>query len=148
MLTIEGVQLRLDGFRGNGLIGQLLRFSATGSIAVVIDFSIYQAIWHATGWIHPAKAISFVAATTVAYLLNRRWTFASPGSIGKLVGFIGLYSIAFCVNVGVNALLLWLLPEGRWSVITAFLGAQATSTTINFVVLRVAIFRAPMETPT
>jgi len=139
--------MRLEGLRESGLIRQLARFSITGSIAVAVDFSIYRSIWYATGLVHPAKAISFVAATIVAYLLNQRWTFSSPGNTRKLAGFIMLYSGAFFVNVGVNALLLWILPEAAWSTIAAFLGAQATSTTMNFIVLRGLIFRAPVERP-
>jgi putative flippase GtrA len=121
----------------NGLMRQLTRFGCVGAVAVSIDFAVYRGLAALTGLTHGAKAVSFILATVVAYLLNRHWAFGAPGGAARLAGFAALYSTTFLVNVGVNAWMLWLLPG---DVAVAFLTAQAASTTINFVMLRSVVF--------
>ncbi len=59
---------------------------------------------------HAAKAISFICGTTTAYLLNRRFTFDSTGGRARLAGFMLLYGTTFALNIGMNALMLAVLP--------------------------------------
>jgi putative flippase GtrA len=94
--------------------------------------------------VHLAKAVSFIAGTTTAYFLNRKYTFAAghTGGAGQLGGFALLYTVTFFVNVGTNALLLTLLPASGWEIALAWVIAQGTATTINFVMLRTVVFRA------
>jgi putative flippase GtrA len=120
---------------------QLSRFVLVGALSAAVDFGSYQALLALGTWIHLAKAVSFVLGTTTAYLLNRRWTFRSAGGARRFAGFVALYGTTFFVNVGMNALALGLLPDGRWRVTAAWVIAQGTATAINFVVLRTAIFR-------
>ena len=57
------------------LPAQLTRFIITGGFSAIVDFGLLV-ILMALGLGHtPAKAISFIAGTTTAYLINRRWTF-------------------------------------------------------------------------
>ncbi|HEY0638155.1 MAG TPA: GtrA family protein [Pseudonocardiaceae bacterium] len=120
---------------------QLLRFVLVGGLAFLVDYGAYQALLALDVWIHLAKGLSFIAGTTTAYLLNRRWTFRAPGSAGRFAGFLGLYGTTFLVNVGMNALALHLLPPSAWEITLAFVVAQGTATTINFAVMRLVIFR-------
>jgi putative flippase GtrA len=46
------------------------------------------------------------------------------------------------VNVGVNALMLHLLPSFSWRITVAWVVAQGVATVINFVMLRTVVFRA------
>ena len=127
-----------------GLLGQLSRFIAVGAISAVVDFGIYHVLVSLGLWVHAAKAISFICGTTTAYLLNRRFTFDSTGGRARLAGFMVLYGTTFALNVGVNALMLSVLPEAtpmRLSV--AWVIAQGTATVVNFVLLRTVVFRAP-----
>ena len=120
---------------------QLTRFVLVGGLALVVDYGVYQALLAAGVWLHLAKAASFVAGTATAYLLNRRWTFQASGGRGQFAAFVLLYGTTFVVNVGMNALSLYLLPAGRWAITLAFVIAQGTATTINFAVQRSVIFR-------
>lgn len=120
---------------------QLLRFVLVGGVAFLVDYGAYQALLAAGTWIHAAKGISFIAGTSTAYLLNRRWTFRTPGSTARFAAFLALYGTTFFVNVGMNALALHTLPATPWEITIAFVIAQGTATTINFVVMRVLIFR-------
>jgi putative flippase GtrA len=127
-----------------GLAGQLARFVLIGGFCALVDFGVYQLLLNLGLWVHLAKALSFIAGTTTAYFLNRRFTFAAGRREGaaQAGGFALLYTVTFFVNVGTNALLLALLPTSSWEILLAWVVAQATATTINFVMLRTVVFRA------
>jgi putative flippase GtrA len=124
-----------------GLTSQLARFVLVGGFSALVDYGSYYALLSFGLWIHAAKGAGFIAGTTTAYLLNRRLTFRARGSRARFAGFVALYATTFCVNVGMNALMLYLLPQAWWEITAAFVVAQGTATTINFVVLRSVIFR-------
>ena len=127
-----------------GLGTQLARFVAVGVVSAIVDFGILWLLMRA-GLTHtPAKAISFVAGTTTAYLLNRRWTFGAAGSATTFVQVLVLYGTTFVVQVGLFAVLYpWI--EARWgrtpAQVLGFVVAQGVATTVNFVVQRTVIFR-------
>ena len=127
-----------------GLVDQLGRFVLIGGFCALVDFGVYQALLQLGLWVHLAKALSFIAGTTTAYFLNRRFTFAAGrrDGAGQVGGFALLYTVTFFVNVGTNALLLTLLAPSRWEIVLAWVVAQGTATTINFVLLRTVVFRA------
>jgi len=120
---------------------QLFRFVVSGGISACVDFGIYVALLAAGLHVVPAKSVSYIAGTTTAYALNRRWTFRAPPSVARLVAFWVLYGITFVVQVGINALLFHAFPHEWWRIPLAFAIAQGTATVINFVVQRAVIFR-------
>ncbi|MBK1784366.1 GtrA family protein [Prauserella cavernicola] len=128
------------------LFAQLVRFGLIGGFCALVDSGIYWALLQAGTWVHLAKAISFIAGTTTAYFLNRRFTFkgAQSGGAARVGGFMLLYTVTFFVNVGTNALSLELLPADlSWRVALAWIIAQGTATSINFVMLKWVVFREP-----
>ena len=125
-----------------GLAAQLTRFVLVGGFSALVDYGSYQLILALGVWVHLAKALGFVFGTTTAYFLNKRFTFqAAPSGAGRLGGFILLYGVTFFVNVGVNALFLALLPASALKITIAWVIAQATATAINFVMLRLVVFK-------
>jgi putative flippase GtrA len=125
------------------LVSQLARFVLIGGFCALVDFGVYQGLLALDLWVHLAKAVSFVAGTTTAFFLNRRFTFAAArGGVGQVGGFALLYTVTFFVNVGVNALALHLLPSFSWRITVAWVVAQGVATVINFVMLRTVVFRA------
>lgn len=120
---------------------QVLRFVATGGFSAVVDYGIYTAL-HALGMaLDPAKAISFIAGTLTAYLINRRWTFQAPASRARFLAVMALYAVTFTVQVGLNHVLLQIFDGRPWRMPAAFVIAQGTATVINFIVQRTWIFR-------
>lgn len=120
---------------------QLIRFVLVGGVAAVVDYGIYQALLAAGLYLHLAKALSFVAGTSTAYLINRRWTFQGRGGRGEFASVMALYGITFIAQVGMNAVMLALLPPIRGEITIAFVVAQGVATSINFIVQRRVIFR-------
>lgn len=127
------------------LTTQLLRFVATGGVSAVVDFGLLVLLM-AVGLEHtPAKALSFIAGTTTAYLINRRWTFQAAPSKRRFAAVVVLYGLTFALQVGLFAVLYpWVLGlTGRIlaAQAVAFVIAQGVATTVNFIVQRGVIFR-------
>jgi putative flippase GtrA len=130
-----------------GLIGQLVRFALIGGCCALLDLGIYTGE-RALGmdhvpWDTVARAVSFIVGTTTAYFLNRKFTFSAgrKQGAGQVGSFVLLYTVTFFVAVGMNALMLQVLPEMAWKATLAWVISQGTATAINFVMLKWVVFR-------
>jgi len=125
---------------------QLVRFVISGGLSAVVDFGLLVVLMNLAGLDHtPAKALSFIAGTTTAYLINRRWTFQAEPSKRRFAAVVVLYGLTFAVQVGLFA---WLFPLVlSWTAsqtaaqVIGFVIAQGVATTVNFIVQRGLIFR-------
>lgn len=128
-----------------GTLGQLVRFGIVGVFCAVLDFGTYQALraagMDAAPLVDLARAISFVIGTSTAYVLNKRFTFAASGGIRQVSSFMLLYGTTFFVAVGVNRWMLLALPDTDLKTTLAWVISQGTATTINFVLLKLVVFR-------
>jgi putative flippase GtrA len=125
---------------------QLTRFVISGGLSAVVDFGLLVVLMNLAGLDHtPAKALSFVAGTTTAYLINRRWTFQADGSKRRFAAVMALYGLTFALQVGLFAVLYpWVLGlSGSQTAaqVVGFVIAQGVATTVNFIVQRGLIFR-------
>lgn len=123
---------------------QLFRFVVTGVLAAIVDFGLLNLfMWLGLDYIW-SKALSFLAGTTTAYLINRRWTFAAEPSKRRFAAVVVLYGLTFAVQWGLWVLCYpWLMAATNSEVIArvgGFVIAQGVATTVNFIVQRTVIF--------
>ena len=130
---------------------QLVRFIITGVLSAIVDYGLLVLLMAVGLGYVPAKVLSFIAGTTTAYLINRRWTFVSDGSRRKFAAVMGLYALTFVLQVGIFTVLYpWLIsvgadaefmPKMNWAQLIGFVAAQGTATAVNFVVQRRVIVK-------
>ncbi len=133
---------RVDDSTEVDLKTQIIRFTLTGGLSAIVDFGLYVLLLNVLGLpVSVAKSIGFIAGTTTAYLINRRWTFKAPPSRARFAAVVALYATTFAVQVGINQVLYYAIGEQWWRVPLAFVVAQGTATVINFVVQRLVIFK-------
>ncbi|MCB9682145.1 MAG: GtrA family protein [Alphaproteobacteria bacterium] len=129
-------------------LGQIVRFVVAGGIATLADLSVYTALLatilpDATGL---SKTLSFVVGTTVAFVLNKYWTFGDHRrDHAQTARFVALYGVAWAVNVGANEVSLAVLatsplPAAAWLPV-AFVVATGCSMVLNFLGQRLWVFR-------
>jgi putative flippase GtrA len=123
---------------------ELLVFLVVGSLTVLVDFLAYRGLlWSGWPWIASAKAAGFLTGTVFAYFANRAWTFGShahpPGTAWR---FALLYATTLGANVSVNAAALRALADTGFAVQFAFLAATGVSTCLNFLGMKLFVFRA------
>ena len=127
---------------------ELAIFLVVGTLTVLVDFLTYRGlIWINLLGIDWAKAIGFLVGTLFAYFANRIWTFGhtahAPGSAWR---FSVLYSFTLGANVWVNALALVLMKEALMAVPIAFILATGVSASLNFLGMKLFVFKAPSPT--
>jgi putative flippase GtrA len=121
---------------------QILRFVLTGGFSALVDYGLLELLSTVLGLpIGLSKALSFIAGTITAYLINRRWTFDAGPSRSRFAKVMVLYGLTFAVQVGLFLIVFNSLGGHAWTKLVAFVIAQGTATIINFIVQRVWIFR-------
>ncbi|WP_426957436.1 GtrA family protein [Muricoccus radiodurans] len=92
---------------------QFLRFGAVGTAGFVVDSAVlYTAIWAGAG-LYGGRVLSYLAAATTTWALNRAWTFraAAQAPAGQQWAlFLAVNLIGFAMNYGTYALLITLVP--------------------------------------
>ncbi|MBX3073501.1 GtrA family protein [Candidatus Obscuribacterales bacterium] len=133
--------------------GEIKRFLVAGGSAVACDTAVYFLL---LPFLPPSisKAISFIAGTIVAFLLNKFWTFKKPKrSHVEIVKFICLYLSTLGANVAVNRVMLDVAPTlipmlKPYEAQFAFLAATGTSTVLNFLGQKFWVFKSKEEAQT
>ncbi|MEV0698461.1 GtrA family protein [Saccharopolyspora sp. NPDC050389] len=128
------------------VFSQLLRFIVIGGGCAIIDFGTYSLLLGVAGWpVWLSKSISFILGTTASYLINRKFTFqgANTGNTkAKMGAFAALYATTFFVNMGSNQVLVMVFnAQEPWQFTLFWVIAQGLGTLINFIMLKVLIFR-------
>lgn len=124
---------------------EFLSFAVVGVVGLVVDVAVLYLLAPWLGW-YVARVLSFLAAATTTWALNRRYTFASRigegGSmwreyLGYLVTMLG----GAVLNYGAYVLTLhWV--EGRWAAALGVAVGSLAGMGANFLSARYLVFRA------
>ena len=128
-----------------GLVQQIIRYFGTGLMSAVVDFGLLLILMALGVGYMPAKAVSFVAGTSTAYALNRRFTFKAQPSRRRVVLTMLTYGLTFALQVGIFTKLFPLLAAERLPEFLvqsiSFVFGQGAATVANFSLQRWLIFR-------
>ena len=120
-------------------------FLVVGMATVLIDYLSYLGYLALGCHTYVAKGFGFITGTLFAYVANKLWTFEDTLSAQKSVGrFALLYTSTLGTNIGVNALMLMLLPNHALLLHIAFLCSTGVSATLNFIGMKYWVF-APRQ---
>jgi putative flippase GtrA len=91
------------------MFGEILRFGTVGTLGFLVDAGVLTAAiaLGAGPWV--GRALSYLAAATATYALNRAWTFrhrAGQGGARQWGLFVLLNLVGFAANYGTYAALL------------------------------------------
>ena len=91
------------------LVAEFLRFGIVGTAGFVVDTAVlYGSLWAGAG-LYGGRVVSYVAAATATWALNRAWTFRTAGraAAGRQWALFLLVNLAgFAVNYTTYALLV------------------------------------------
>jgi putative flippase GtrA len=125
--------------------GELARFAVVGGIGFVVDALTLHLLVSALGWSpFAARAVSFPAAVTTTYALNRVWTFRwhAPASGFAAYGVYGaIQVIGALINLGVFSLCLLAASELANKPVLALAAGAVVAMVFNFLASRLAVFR-------
>lgn len=120
-----------------------LRFFLVGVAGFAVDVAALYAAIHLAG-LSPmnARLVSFLVAATFTWFLNRRFNFGASNAspIVEWARFLLANSLGQGVNLGVYALLLWLLPSGFWTPLIAAAVGSVAGLLINYSGSRMWVF--------
>ena len=119
-------------------------FLFVGSLTVLVDYLSYRSlVWFELTGVDMAKAIGFLAGTLFSYVSNFFWTFSENSNVpGSMWRFAALYGATLGANALVNSLALKLFADAIAAVHLAFLLATGVSATLNFLGMKLFVFKS------
>lgn len=113
----------------------LLLFGAVGVAGLVVDVAVL-ALLHPWLGAYGARLVSFMAAASTTWWLNRQLTFAGrPAQVGlwaEYVRYIGLMLGGGSVNYAVYSLLAWYFPQTTLHLFAYVAAGSLAGMTVNY----------------
>jgi len=128
------------------LLGQVLRFGVVGVAGFVVDAGVLLG-GLALGlgpWL--GRVLSYLAAASTTFALNRAWTFRDAGRARPLRQwglFLAVNLVGFACNYGTYAALLGLVPLVSAYPVLGVAAGSLAGLAGNFLLSRRFVFRAP-----
>jgi putative flippase GtrA len=125
-------------------LSQLIRFGMAGVAGFLVDAGVLQVTLALGMSFYLGRAISFFAAATATWLINRRLTFAHagqrPASFQEWWRYVGAMIVGGAVNYAVSALMFHgvLQADPRSAIIAVAVGSIAAMA-VNFIAARAII---------
>jgi putative flippase GtrA len=129
-------------------LGRFGTFAAVGFAGFVVDAAILSTLVHAFAWHHyTARAVSFTAAVTATWFLNRNWVFTRTSErTREYSAYFGVQTLGATINLGTYALVIAVVPLlARYPVVPLAAGA-ALALVFNYAAAGRWVFAAPSAT--
>ena len=121
---------------------QFLSFAVVGAIGFVVDVAVLYLVAPLLGW-YGARVLSFLAAATATWALNRRYTFrrSDASVLREYLGYLVTMLGGAVVNYGAYVLVLhW--ATGPWAPAAGVALGSCAGLVVNFLSARYLVFRA------
>jgi putative flippase GtrA len=121
---------------------QFLSFAVVGAIGFVVDVAVLYLVAPLLGW-YGARVVSFLAAATATWALNRRYTFrrSQASVLREYLGYLVTMLGGAVVNYGAYVLVLhW--ATGPWAPAAGVALGSCAGLVVNFLSARYLVFRA------
>jgi len=112
---------RIEAWRRDGLLGQLVRFGVVGAACALIYSAVYLPI---ASWVLPrrwavlAVPPAFLVAVSVGYVLHSGWSFRGHGhredGAGQKLKFVGVQGAGMVLNLAYAWVLSGMLGQPAW----------------------------------
>lgn len=122
----------------------LARFAVVGTVGFAVDAGVLQLLVGLAGWSpFAARVLSFPAALTATFVLNRAWTFgALRMSPVRAYGAYGvIQTIGAALNLGVFSICLLAVPALYQRPVIALAIGSIVAMIFNFYASRRLVFR-------
>ncbi|WP_338662752.1 GtrA family protein [Pararoseomonas sp. SCSIO 73927] len=134
------------------LAAQFLRFGVVGTIGFLVDTAVLYAALGAGLGLYAGRALSYVAAASGNWALNRAWTFREAGRVTGRAAlgrqwalFLAVNLVGFAVNYGTYALLVANLPVAAAHPVLAVAAGSLAGMGGNFLLSRRFVFRGQSQ---
>lgn len=127
------------------LLAEFLRFGVVGTAGFVVDTAVLYGALSAGAGLYAGRVVSYLAAATATWALNRAWTFRSAGrgAAGRQWAlFLLVNLVGFAVNYTTYALLVANLPLVAAHPVLGVAAGSLAGMTGNFVLSRRFVFGA------
>ena len=137
------VLVRLLGGERAAVAQEFLRFGVVGTIGFVVDSGVlYGMLWLGAG-LYLGRAISYVAAATATWALNRAWTFRGRGGgpvHRQWALFVAVNLVGFALNYGTYAVMVASIPVVAAHPVLGVAAGSIAGMFTNFVLSRRVVF--------
>lgn len=127
--------------------GQFLRFCIVGTIGFAVDGGLTLLLSQFAGVDPlPARAVAFLVAASVTWLLNRSYTFRSAAGRSSWLAYLLCTAVGAFINLGIYSAWLAWAGEGGARILAGVAFGSAAALGFNFLVSRHVVFRAASPT--
>jgi putative flippase GtrA len=124
---------------------QFLHFGVVGVIGFVVDAAVLYALltWSGAGF-YLGRLVSYLAAATSTWYLNRRFTFvdhAPDRAAWQWARFVTVNAVGGAVNFGVYSAFVLYWPRAPWSPLAGVAAGSLAGLIVNFTLSRRLVFR-------
>jgi putative flippase GtrA len=123
---------------------QFLKFAVVGVVGLVVDTVVLYAALALGAGLYSGRVVSYLAAASTTWALNRRFTFESHESQSKLAQwakFLAANSVGGLVNYSVYAALVSASPLVASMPVIAVCAGSIAGLAVNFTLSRKFVFR-------
>jgi putative flippase GtrA len=142
---IDRLLIRLLGPRLAGLAWEFLRFGVVGVAGFVVDAAVLYGMLALGGGLYGGRVVSYVAAASTTWGLNRVWTFrhrAGGGDVRRQWAlFLLVNLVGFALNYGTYAALVAFVPVVAAHPVLGVAAGAIAGMFSNFVFSRQLVFR-------